>query len=94
MAINASEFPELAKMESVNPESQAIGAFIEWLGENGMAICQTEDGLRGTRFFPVMKSTEQLLAAHFQIDLGKVEAERRSVLDAFRQRSGSEGAVA
>lgn len=94
MAIDESKFPELAKMEGVSAESQAIGNFIEWLGENGMAICQTEDGLRGPRFFPVMEQVEQLLARHFGIDLVKVELERRAVFAACRgAASQDEGGV-
>lgn len=93
MAIDEIEFPELARMEAVNAESQAIGAFIEWLGENGMAVCQTEDGLRGDRFFPVMKSVEQLLALHFGIDLVKVEQERRAVLATRRIAGTADGSV-
>jgi len=80
MSIDATQFPQLAKMQAVQEQSQSIGEFIEWLGENGMTICTSEDGLRGTNFYPVMKSSEALLAQHFNIDLNAVERERRAVL--------------
>jgi hypothetical protein len=83
MAVDAAESPELSKMEAVADESQSIGNFIDWLGENGMVICASDDGLRGTRFFPTMESTEALLARYFEIDLNKVEKERRAMLAAF-----------
>jgi len=38
MNIDASKFPSLALMQGVQEESQSIGAFIEWIGENGMAV--------------------------------------------------------
>lgn len=80
MSIDATKYPQLALMASVQGQSQPIGEFIEWLGENGMAICTSEEGLRGTTFFPVLESTEKLLARHFGVDLNAVERERRQVL--------------
>lgn len=80
MTIDASEFPQLARMEAVAEKSQSIGEFVEWLQENGMSICSTQPGLRGTTFWPVMETTEALLARHFEIDLPAVERERRKVL--------------
>ena len=80
MPIDATKFPNLARMEEVQPLSQAIGEFIDWLSENGMAICKPEDGLRGDRYFPIMEMPEQLLARHFEVDLNGAERERRQVL--------------
>lgn len=85
MSIDATKYPQLARMATVQGQSQSIGEFIEWLGENGMVICTSDDGLRGTRFFPVLESIEQLLARHFEVDLNAVERERRQVLAEFTQ---------
>lgn len=85
MSIDAVQFPELAKMQAVQDQSQAIGEFIEWLGENGMAICSGNAGLRGDSFYPVAVATEEMLARHFRIDLKAVEQERRAVLAAHTQ---------
>lgn len=85
MSIDAKQHPELAKMQAVQTQSQAIGEFIEWLGENGMAICTSNAGLRGESFYPVAASTEEMLARHFGIDLKAVERERRAVLAAIAQ---------
>ena len=52
MSIDAAQFPQLAKMQAVQEQSQAIGEFLEWLGENGMTICTSEAGLRGDHFYP------------------------------------------
>lgn len=80
MSIDATKYPQLAQMAAVQRESQSIGGFIEWLGENGMVICTWDEGLRGTRFFPIVESTEKVLARHFGVDLNAVESERRQVL--------------
>jgi hypothetical protein len=85
MTIDATKYPQLALMAAIQGQSQSIGEFIEWLGENGMAICSSKDGLRGTSFFPIVESTERLLARHFELDLNAAERERRQVLAEFAQ---------
>lgn len=80
MAIDEKASPQLARMQAVQAESQTIGQFLDWLSENGMAICKPQDGLRGERYFPIAESTEQLLARHFEVDLNAVERERRALL--------------
>ena len=85
MTIDATQFPQLAKMQAVQERSQAIGEFIDWLWQNGMAICTSEEGLRGDRFYPVMTPTEELLARHFDVDLQAAEKERRVTLAAISQ---------
>lgn len=79
--IDQDKYPELAKMEGVQELSQGIGEFLDWLGENGMAICRADEHV-GSRYLPVLDSAEQLLARHFQIDLKAAEAERRMVIQA------------
>ncbi len=73
MSIDATKYP-LALMATVQGQSQAIGEFIE-------------DGLHGTRFFPILESTEQLLVRHFEVDLNAVERERRQVRAEFTQQA-------
>lgn len=71
------KYPECEKMQAVKDKSQAIGEFIEWLGINSMFIGEYhEDG------YPchAMLNTEQLLAKYFNINLNKVEKEKRSML--------------
>ena len=80
MSIDGTQFPQLSKMHTVQDQSHSIGDFIEWLSENGMAICTLQEGLRGTNFYPVADSLETLLSKYFEIDLNAVERERRAVL--------------
>jgi hypothetical protein len=85
MSIGTTQFPNLEKMQAMQAKSQPIGEFIDWLGQNGMAICTSDGGPRGDRFTPVMASTEELLARHFNVDLKAAEKERRAVLATLSQ---------
>lgn len=74
--------PELDKMQKVKDQSQVVGAFLDWLqNETDMVIGAWER----ERMYPVHKSIEELLAEYFEIDLNKVERERRALLDAIRE---------
>lgn len=77
--------PTLDKMRAVKAESQKIGAFIDWLTTNAMPICkETSDPRYGSEMAPITDSTENLLARYFEIDLEKVELERRALLAELR----------
>jgi hypothetical protein len=74
-----SKYPECEKMVAVQDKSQAIGEFIEWLQHyKEYEICHIcpEEG----EYAPIYFSTEELLAEFFEIDLKKVEKERRKML--------------
>ena len=81
-----SQYPESAKMAAVSDESQSIGEFIEWLGTKGIMLGHnvTFEGYSTPQFVPVSTSTENLLADYFEIDLKKVEQEKRAMLEAIR----------
>lgn len=82
--------PECDKMLAVKLESQAIGSFLDWLSEQGMFISEYTkvEGYRDEQPWPVSKSIEQWLADYFEIDLAKVEKERRAILEDFRKAQG------
>lgn len=85
--------PELDKMLAVKEKSQTIGEFLQWLAGQEFEICECGkildnydekmDGL-----LPVRKSTEQLLAEFFEIDLNKCEQERQQILADLRSDGG------
>lgn len=147
-----TDTPELDKMATVRDESQPIGAFLEWLSEQGIILCKWEtpresqrctgvqrdifdrDNCQGTgvalrtvktmadlslprgeerdasrvtlieaggectkcngtgsyeydgaeQYLPDFMPIEKRLAQYFNIDLAKVEQERRAVLEAIR----------
>ena len=93
-------YPECEKLLKVKTESHAIGNFLEWLEQNGMQVAEWQDG-EGNEYnddrtanidyvpegwFPTKKSIETLLAAHFDIDMKKVEDERREMLEDYQNR--------
>lgn len=75
--------PELDKMKAVQAESQTIGAFLDHMSTSGMSLACFDQYGENLHF--VRKSIEQILADYFEIDLVKVEKERRAILDAIRK---------
>lgn len=80
--------PMLDRMKAVRERTQAIGEFLEWLQSRGYVLCsRTEGECPDIPYLPAAKSTEELLAEYFGIDLDAAERERRAVLEWVRQRS-------
>ncbi len=78
-----SEYPEHEKMLAVKEESQAIGEFLEY---SGYVLMKHDHGYGGEIVpAPVMDSIEVILAEYFDIDLTKIEAERRQMLEALNE---------
>ena len=75
------EYPEHVHLKSVRDQSQAIGNFIEWLEENNMAICEFNPRTNFDSYTPTRTSTTKLLALHFEVDLDRLEDEKRAMLD-------------
>lgn len=75
-------YPECEKLAKVAPQSQQLGAFIEWLGSTDRVI-----GVYG-RDATFIRSVdiESLLAEYFNIDMKKVEAERRQMIAAIETK--------
>ncbi len=83
-ADDTEEYPEHKKLESVQAKSQEIGAFLEWLQhERGFVIATWLD----EELAPSHESIEKLLAAYFDVDLNRIEREKRRMLDSLRARS-------
>ena len=77
-------YPEHDKLQAVKEKSQAIGAFIEWLqGIKGLTMARWMKD----RLMPEHINIESLLAEYFEINLDKLEQEKRAILDDFRKRS-------
>jgi hypothetical protein len=94
MSTEKTPTPELDKMKAVQDKSQAIGEFLEHLGEKGLVICcyasrqdEEKTGYEEGDLIPLHNSIEKNLADYFGIDLNKVEQERRALLDELRQSS-------
>lgn len=75
--------PELDKMKSVHNQSQCIGEFLDWLfHEKHRTIAEVPEGM--DEWQPVGGSIEKILAEYFEIDLAKIERERRAILETLR----------
>ncbi len=79
-------YMEHAKLNRVKDKSQAIGEFLDWLSEQrGIALCKYDPA--HPPYWPIHKRTEQLLAEFFQIDLKKIEDEKRAMLASLQENS-------
>jgi len=80
------ECPECDKMLKHKTESMTLTNFVDWLNENGYAICTLEEtnGYPKEQWITIQRNYEQLFAEYFKIDLNKVEIERRALLAAIR----------
>ena len=87
----SDEYPEHDKLAKVSDRSQAIGEFLEWLGEreSKVVLCSLERTSSGFYpkkiFLPIANSVERLLAEYFEIDLKVIEDEKRAMLDVCRK---------
>lgn len=81
-----SKTTECDKLVAVRAESQAIGQFLDWLEEQGIFLAsdQKVERRREKVTLPVYEGKEQMLARYFEIDLVKVENERRALLRSLR----------
>ena len=85
-----SDYPEHDKLKLVADKSQAIGEFIEWLAEEGRGIYLAVPHPFGEGLVPANKSITRLLAEFFEIDLDKIETEKRAMLDNLRKLNKEE----
>lgn len=72
-------YPEHEKLEKVHDESQSIGEFIEWL-QSKYSVCKYDEKRFGGTWWPVTLDITKLLSEYFEIDLQKIEFEKRLML--------------
>ena len=85
------ETPELKKINAHHKDSQLIGEFLDWLKQD-IFLCTCDEDETATDdeynqiaiYYPISKTTEQLLADFFVIDLNKAEKERQALLSEIR----------
>lgn len=82
-------YPECERLLAVRRESQAIGEFLKWAREDqGLSLCAYSK--YGKEYAPSWITVEKLLAEFFNINLGKVEEERRQMLRGLREGNSNE----
>ena len=87
-------YPECEKLKKAAPESHKIGFFLDWLESQGIHLAHWvesfEDFTDPDMLDYIKETREQLLARYFEIDLDKVETERRAILEDLRKRKREE----
>ena len=78
------EYPEHMKLRAISDESQAIYNFLEWCEEQGVVLSERLG--ENENLFRTGRSIRDLLAAHFEIDQDKIEAEKCAMLESIRAR--------
>lgn len=80
---------ELKRMELVKEESQQIGHFLEWLISKYSMFRKdvTKEGLSQDINNGDQIVIEKLLAEYFDIDLKKIEKEKRNILNSIQNQN-------
>ena len=73
-----TRYPECEKLRSVAPKSQIIGEFLDWLMEQGIGFSKYSEKTQYNQ--PYNPNIQDLLAQFFEVDLNKVEEERRQII--------------
>lgn len=74
--------PECERLAAVSEESNKIGSFLDWMQSKGLVIASYDDD---GYLYSAHISINHLLAEYYEIDLDKVEQERRALLDWVRE---------
>lgn len=81
------KYPEHEKLNKVQDQSQWLGEFLDWLQSNGRVIGEwkeIEEFGNYHKLLPVSLNINQLLAEYFDIDLVKIDKEKRQMLKDLR----------
>lgn len=76
----AAEYPEHAKLNRINEQSQVIGEFIEM---SGYSLCVFDD--ESGHYVTVHKSVQRILAEYFDINLDALNREKDAMLASLRR---------
>jgi len=78
------KYIEHEKLKEIQEQSQICGEFLEWLNsEYEIFLCKSDGKL--DQYYPCSQSRDKLLAEFFNIDLDKLEQEKRKMLDELRK---------
>lgn len=82
-----ADYPEHEKLQKITLQSQACGEFLDWLqSEKGVTLCTYNKSYE--QFYPLRVSITEVLGEFFEIDLEKIEQEKRAMLDEIRRQNG------
>jgi hypothetical protein len=86
----SNTYPEHEKLKEVRDKSQAIHEFLEWLQQSEYKMFlahyfRNERGRTSDLIVPNTKAITDLVAEFLEIDLVKLENEKREMLEEFRK---------
>lgn len=79
-----SEYPEHDKLQAISDKSQTIGEFLDWVRFEKDFILADRSVEDDDMLWPASYNITELLAEFFDINLDKIEAEKRAMLDHIR----------
>ena len=87
------KYPELERRLQViaSGEWVTVSDFLGWLDQCGLRIARYGDGGLSDNLVPDHRGPEQFIADFFDIDLDKIEEERKSILDGIRNLEVNSG---
>lgn len=91
--MTANLYPEHEKLRSFKGEEDAVIEFFEWLNEKDYHLCKmifTERFPTEGEWQPTGKLAQNLFRQSKDIDLNKLEAERRAMLKAAREATDAQ----
>ena len=86
MPVLPPAMPECDRLNAVAEQSWRIGDFVEWLISKGYVIARWDEHPCEERLIPWRATTEKLLAEYYELDLAKIELERRALLEWLREQ--------
>ncbi len=88
-----TDYPQHDKLKALGGANQTVGDFVEWLGENGYAICKRHKPTLDNEwqeYWPTFTTRDALIAQFFDIDERELSHEKDRMLDEFRRRQDEE----
>ncbi len=84
-SVNGVETPENDKLTAAKPFMNSIKMFVNFLEENNIHLCERDvdriGSLREPEYYRTLRSVDDLLYKHFDLDKNKIEDERQAILD-------------
>ena len=83
------ETPECDKALKHRDESLFLSNFVDWLEENGYAVCTLEatPGYPSDQWIPHRKPFGEIFADYYGIDSNAMEKEKLAILQALRENN-------
>ena len=80
-------YPEHEKVEKLDRKNETVGEFLDWLTpqSSGYTVAEKDPMNNDDRLVYVSKSNEKIIAEYFDIDLKKLEKEKRKMLADIRK---------